>query len=98
MLCGVIAGACMLVAIVCHPTRAFTIAKAFDKLGNAVGFGGEDELISARAWRMRDDPLYALLVRIINYVSMDPKHCMKAARRNEEKEVRNHEHTTRGSS
>ena len=46
---------------------------ALDQLGNALLGGYADETISARAWRNREKR--PQLVRFINWLFNDPKHC-----------------------
>lgn len=49
---------------------------AIDQLCNVILGGMPDETISARAWRNKANPLYAVLVRIIDSIFwFDPKHC-----------------------
>lgn len=49
---------------------------ALDQLCNTILGGMPDETISARAWRNRDNKLYAILVVLIDSLFyMDPNHC-----------------------
>ena len=81
MLCisaGVLSALWMLLAIAANSPRAWPIAKGFDQLGNATFGGHEDELISSRVWRCREQPGYARWVTIINWMFDDPRHCEDA--------------------
>ncbi|MBI5922549.1 MAG: hypothetical protein HY847_13020 [Betaproteobacteria bacterium] len=40
--------------------------------------GDEDETISSRCWRYREEPYYAIWVKRINWLFDDPDHCRDA--------------------
>lgn len=63
------------VAIFTAKRRAVRIAVGFDQTANAAFGGDEDETISSRAWRLRDDTHYAALVQVINLAFWDRNHC-----------------------
>lgn len=65
----------LLLAVVVKSPRAVVIALGFDQLGNAVGGGDEDMLFSTRCWINREQPRYALLLRLVNWAFNDPNHC-----------------------
>lgn len=78
--CALGAAAClaaMLWDIVRHgyTTRAWSIAIALDQAVNAQLRGWPDETLSARAWRLREQPQWARWVERINRVFGDPRHC-----------------------
>lgn len=68
----------MAVAFLAGSPRGWTLAKAFDQLGNAMAGGDEDEYFSSRCWRCRADYPYRLLRPAIDYVAArfgDTDHC-----------------------
>ncbi|MCX7172607.1 MAG: hypothetical protein NT159_01455 [Proteobacteria bacterium] len=67
-----------LCAIAAGSPRAWRIAVGYDQLANATFGGDEDETISSRCWRYRDEPGYAQWVRLINWLAGDPEHCKNA--------------------
>ena len=75
---GLVSALWMLLAIAVSSPRAWPIARGFDQLGNATFGGDEDELISSRCWRCRDQPEYAAWVKVINWLFDDPQHCENA--------------------
>ena len=75
---GALSALWMLVAIVVASPRAWRLAKSYDQLGNTMAGGDEDELFSARCWRYRADPSYALLVGVIDRLAGNPNHCQEA--------------------
>ena len=72
---GVVALLWMFLAIPFSNGRAWRIAVGFDQLANATFGGDEDETISARCWRYREDPKYSALVQVINMLANDKNHC-----------------------
>ena len=67
-----------LVAIVGSPRRAMRIAVGFDQTANAAFGGDEDETISSRAWRLRDDVRWSAARRLIDVAFGDEHHCLNA--------------------
>ena len=80
ILSGALSALWMLLAIAANNPRAWPIARGFDQLGNATFGGDEDELISSRCWRCREQPEYAHWVKVINWLFNDPQHCEDAYR------------------
>lgn len=68
----------MLLAALAGSRRAWRIAIGFDQTANAAFGGDEDETISARCWRYREAPHYAIAVQIINLAFWDRHHCRDA--------------------
>ena len=68
----------MLLSIAAGSGRAWTIAVGYDQLANGAFGGSDDETISSRCWRYREDRRYAILVRIINFLAGNPNHCQEA--------------------
>lgn len=66
------------VAIVSSPRRAMRIAIGFDQTANAAFGGDEDETISSRAWRLRDDVRWSAARRLIDVAFGDEHHCLNA--------------------
>ena len=75
VLCVAIALPYMLGAILVGSPRAWTIAKAFDRVGNAVTGGLDGEYLSARASRVRHEKRRwaCILCRLLD--RFDPGHC-----------------------
>lgn len=65
-------------AIFGSPRRAMRIAVGFDQTTNAAFGGDEDETISARCWRYRDEQPYRVLMPVVNWLFDDKDHCMLA--------------------
>lgn len=68
----------MVLAFAAGSPRAWTLAKAFDQLGNAMAGGDEDEYFSSRCWRCRADKPYRWLYPAIDWVAAkfgDIDHC-----------------------
>ena len=65
-------------AIITNPTRAWRIAVGFDQLGNVAANGHEDETISSRAARARDNNRRwgCVLCKLLD--TIDPDHCNKS--------------------
>lgn len=78
----------MLCAIVTGSPRTWRIAVGYDQLGNATFGGDEDETISSRCWRYREEPYYAVWVQRINWLFDDPNHCKDAFEKEAEKRER----------
>lgn len=78
--CNLISGIWMLCAILVGSGRAWTLAKAYDQLGNAATGGNEDELISSRAGRQLQSGQprrwACILCRLLDYIDHD--HCVKS--------------------
>lgn len=72
---AVVALLVMFCAICSGSGRAKRIAVGFDQTCNAALGGDEDETISSRCWRYREDRKYSRLVRIIDYLFDDRRHC-----------------------
>lgn len=72
---GVVALLVMFCAICTGSGRAKRIAVGFDQTGNAAMGGDEDETISARCWRYREDRKYSRLVQVIDFLFNDRRHC-----------------------
>lgn len=66
------------VAIFGSPRRALRIAIGFDQTANAAFGGDEDETISSRAWRLRDDVRWSAARRLIDVAFGDEHHCLNA--------------------
>lgn len=66
------------VAIFGSPRRALRIAIGFDQTANAAFGGDEDETISSRAWRLRDDTRWSVIRRLIDAGFGDEHHCLNA--------------------
>lgn len=69
-----------LAAGILKPTsrRAWRIAIGFDQTANAAFGGDEDETISSRAWRLRDDVRWSAARRLIDVAFGDEHHCLNA--------------------
>lgn len=79
--CVIVAGitlAWMFCASIVGSARAWRIAVGFDQLANATFGGDEDETISSRCWRYREEHPYKTLQRVIDWLFGDPEHCRKA--------------------
>lgn len=72
---GVVALLVMFCAICAGSRRAKRIAVGFDQTGNAALGGDEDETISSRCWRYREDRKYSRLVQVIDFLFNDRRHC-----------------------
>jgi hypothetical protein len=66
------------VAIFTAKRRAVRIAVGFDQTANAAFGGDEDETISSRAWRLRDDTRWSVIRRLIDAGFGDEHHCLNA--------------------
>lgn len=60
-----------LAAIAVQSGRAWSIVKAYDRLGNAATGGDPREYISERAWRYRNEARWGWLVGLIELVDRD---------------------------
>ncbi len=78
LLAAVVSLAWQFVAIFGSPRRALRIAIGFDQTANAAFGGDEDETISARCWRYRDEQPYRSLMPLINFLFNDENHCVRA--------------------
>lgn len=62
--------------------RGWRLAVSFDQLGNVAAGGDEDEVFSARCWRLRARPGYARWVRVIDWLFLklagETDHCRTA--------------------
>lgn len=62
--------------------RGWRLAVGYDQLGNVAAGGDEDEVFSARCWRLRDRPEYARWVRVIDWIFLtlagERDHCRAA--------------------
>ncbi|MFC7518684.1 hypothetical protein ACFQUU_27105 [Herbaspirillum sp. GCM10030257] len=76
--CGLYAVARMLWCVFFSQDKAFTIAKAFDRTGNAATNGSDREFISTRANRARREGRRwgCILCRVLDWI--DPNHCAKS--------------------
>ncbi len=75
---AIVSLAWQLVAIIGSPRRSLRIAVGFDQTANAAFGGDEDETISSRCWRYREEHPYKTLQRVIDWLFGDPEHCRKA--------------------
>lgn len=77
VLCALITLPWMLVSILVGSPRAWTIAKGYDRVGNASTGGDDGEYLSARAQRVRKEGRRwgCVLCRLLDKV--DPGHCDK---------------------
>lgn len=75
---AIVSLAWQLVAIFGSPRRALRIAIGFDQTANAAFGGDEDETISSRAWRLRDDVRWSAARRLIDVAFGDEHHCLNA--------------------
>lgn len=75
---AIVSLAWQLVAIFGSPRRALRIAIGFDQTANAAFGGDEDETISSRAWRLRDDTRWSVIRRLIDAGFGDEHHCLNA--------------------
>jgi len=75
----IVASVWMLIAILSKSPRAWTIALAYDRVGNAATGGSDKELITERAARgtKEGNRGWCLLCRLLDKV--DPNHCEKSA-------------------
>ena len=46
-----------------------------DQLANALLAGYPDETLSARSWRCRDKKRWALMIKVINFLTHNPHQC-----------------------
>ena len=77
-LVAVVALLWMFLSIIGGSSRAWAIAIGFDQLANATFGGDEDETISSRAWRLRDDVRWSAARRLIDVAFGDEHHCLNA--------------------
>lgn len=77
-LVGIVAWVWMAAALAAKSHRGWIIAIAFDQLGNAATGGSEDETVSSRAARGRDQGIWrwCLLCKLLD--AIDPGHCDRA--------------------
>jgi hypothetical protein len=77
VLCVVLAIPWMLVTILVGSPRAWTLAKGFDRVGNVIAGGVDDEYLSTRAQRVRKEGRRwaCILCRLLD--RFDPGHCDK---------------------
>lgn len=75
---AIVSLAWQLVAIFGSPRRSLRIAIGFDQTANAAFGGDEDETISSRAWRLRDDVRWSVIRRLIDAGFGDEHHCLNA--------------------
>lgn len=79
---GIIAAAWMLLALLWGSSRAWSIAVAFDQLGNAATGGSGNETISSRTWRCRTAWPYSWLRPFIDWMMRlalgEVNHCENA--------------------
>lgn len=75
VLCALVALPWMLVSILVNSPRSWALAKGFDRVGNVVAGGTDDEYLSARAQRVRKEGRRwaCVLCRLLDKV--DPGHC-----------------------
>lgn len=80
VICAICAIVRMLYAVFTNAGRAWTIAKAFDRTGNATANGSDEEYISTRAERARKENRRwgCVLCKLLDRV--DPGHCAKYAK------------------
>lgn len=78
LLAAIVGLAWMACAIVSGSARARRIAVGFDIVGNVTAGGDQNETISARCWRYRNEMPYRTLRRIIDAafaLNGDREHC-----------------------
>ncbi|MCX7177717.1 MAG: hypothetical protein NTX56_02780 [Proteobacteria bacterium] len=75
---NIVAAIWMFLAIFFGSPRAWRIAVGYDQLGNATFGGNEDETISSRCWRYREELRYSAWVKRINWLFDDPNHCQNS--------------------
>jgi hypothetical protein len=77
VVCAVLAVPWMLVSVIVNSPRAWTFAKGFDRVGNVMSGGGDDEYLSSRAQRVRKEGRRwaCVLCRLLD--NFDPGHCDK---------------------
>lgn len=83
LLAAIVSLAWQLVAIFGSPRRALRIAVGFDQTANAAFGGDEDETISSRCWRYRDEQPYRALRKLVDTafaLAGDSDHCENAFR------------------
>ena len=85
LLAAVVSLAWQFVAIFGSPRRALRIAIGFDQTANAAFGGDEDETISSRCWRYRDEMPYRALTPVIDWLFGDKNHCADAYESEQEK-------------
>jgi hypothetical protein len=70
----------MLWAVLVSPDKAQAQARAFDRTGNVLANGSENEFISTRAYRamLENRRWGCILCRLLDY--FDPDHCKKNAK------------------
>lgn len=71
----------MALAILTGSPRALDIAVGFDQMANATFGGDEDETISSRCWRYREEQPYRTLRRLIDAafgLAGEKNHCLSA--------------------
>lgn len=81
LLAAIVSLAWQLVAIFGSPRRALRIAVGFDQTANAAFGGDEDETISSRCWRYREEQPYRTLRRLIDAafgLAGEKNHCLSA--------------------
>lgn len=82
LLAAVVSLAWQFVAIFGSP-RALDIAVGFDQMANATFGGDEDETISSRCWRYRDEQPYRALRKLVDTafaLAGESDHCENAFR------------------
>ena len=83
LLAAVVSLAWQFVAIFGSPRRALRIAIGFDQTANAAFGGDEDETISSRCWRYRDEHPYMALRKLVDTafaLAGESDHCENAFR------------------
>ncbi len=83
LLAAVVSLAWQFVAIFGSPRRALRIAIGFDQMANATFGGDEDETISSRCWRYRDEQPYRALRKLVDTafaLAGESDHCENAFR------------------
>lgn len=51
---------------------------SIDQLANTLLAGYPDETLSARSWRCRDKKRWFILMKVINFIANDSRHCEQA--------------------
>lgn len=51
---------------------------SIDQLANTLLAGYPDETLSARAWRCRDKKRWTIMVKVINFLAHNSRHCEQA--------------------
>lgn len=78
MLIGLVSSTWMFFAILVGSPRAPLIASGFDNLANETFGDDTDRYLSSRFWRYRNEPRYAKLVKVVDWLADNPNHCQQS--------------------